>query len=257
LPKPAKDIALKTVASLRHLLALFCGLALLSLPARAAVLIHEYALRNSLADNKGGPVLTSLGGQITALGYVFSSSQGVSLAAPSLSATDYSLEFSFKLNSTVGNIKLLDLHGLTDTTGLYSADGRLSFEPGTKAVSASIVAGSNTTVVITRSSATNVVTAYINGQSVFSFTDINSAAVLASNRQLLFFRDQLTLNPNGTLASGTLNYLRVFNGALTSTEVSALFAAGAPLSVPEPSTAALMVTGLAVFAVALRRRRRR
>lgn len=251
---------MKTVGPLRPLLLFVCGLALCTLPVRAAVLIHEYALRGSLADNKGGPALTTFGGQVTALGYVFSSSQGVGLTAPSLTPADYSLEFSFRLNSTVGTMKLLDVHNLGDRTGLYQIDGRLSFEPVAKATNVNVSPGNNAHVVVTRSSATNVVSTYVNGQLVFSFNDTGGAGVVSANRQFLLFRDQFATGVPSVPASGTLNYARVFNGALTAGEVSALFSAGPPLPplapIPEPSTTALLITGIAVFAFSAHRRRK-
>lgn len=248
---------MKIVGPLRHLLALVCGLALFALPGRAAVLLHEYALRGSLADTRGGPSLTALGGQVTALGYVFSSSQGVSISAPSLTPADYSLEFSFRLNSTTGSMKLLDLHSLADNSGLYQADGRLGFDPITKAQTQNVAAGSNVHVVLTRNSSTNLVSAFVNGQLAFSFNDTAGTAIVSASRQFLLFRDQFTANPTSVAASGTLNYVRVFNGALTSSEVATLFAAGPPAVVPEPSTVALWLTGLGVLVFSAHRRRKR
>lgn len=242
------------MGSIRRIVAALFVLAVGLLPARAAVLIHEYALRGSLIDNLGGASLSGLGGQISALGYVFAANQGLQLNSPTLSASNYSLEFSFKLTSNSGTMKLVDLHGGTDSTGLFQSSGKLVFTPGPSASSAGISAGTNVHLVLTRNSATNVVSAYLNGQQAFSFVDTNAAAVISPAGQVSFFRDDLTTTFT-TPPAGTANFLRVYNGALTSGEVSALFAAAAPLAVPEPSTIALLLTGLGAAAL-LRFRRR-
>jgi hypothetical protein len=105
-------------------------------------------------------------------------------------------------------------------------------------------------IVLTRDAATDVVTAYVNGEQRFSFVDNLSLATPPgfSNKLNFFVDDQL----NGS--GGTANYLRVFNGALTSTEVSTLFAAGHPSAVPEPATIILLTFGTAALAYSSRRR---
>ena len=81
--------------------------------AQAAVLLDEYSLRGTLADNLGGPSLTTvlfggLAGAITPNGYVFGPDQGLMLINPALNATTYSIEFSVSLSATSGYRKLLD-----------------------------------------------------------------------------------------------------------------------------------------------------
>jgi hypothetical protein len=110
-------------------------------------------------------------------------------------------------------------------------------------------------VVLTRDGATNLVTAYVNGQQRFSFYDNGSLASPPgqSNKLGLFLDDTSGAQSSG----GTLNYLRVFNGALTANEVNALYLGGPPAAVPEPSTFGLVAIGiLAVGARSLRRRKR-
>src|SRR5262245_26626966 len=108
---------------------LLCGLMLLHLPARAAVLIHEFALRGSLEDNLGNDALTPVGGQITALGYVFTANQGVSLMSRLFDPRSYSIELSFRLDTISGPTKIIDFHNLTAEPGLYQRNGILDFTP--------------------------------------------------------------------------------------------------------------------------------
>jgi hypothetical protein len=242
------------VVPLRRAAALVCGLVLLHLPARAAVLIHEYALRGSLQDSVGDTPLTDLGGQITALGYVFAANQGLAFSSRDFTPSNYSLELSFNLDTAVGTSKLLDFHNLTADPGLYQQDGRLSFIPAANASGLDFISGTNVHLVLTRDGATNLVTAYNNGQQRFSFYDDQALAAPPgfSNKLSFFVNDGNEPNASG----GTANYLRIFNGALTAGEVSALYAAGPPIGVPEPTTLALLAFGSALAALASRRRRR-
>lgn len=227
----------------RRVIPLVCALALLLVPARAAVLIHEYALRGSLDDSQGGGPLRSLGGDITALGYVFAANQGLALSSRLLTPSNFSLEFSFQLDSTSGYAKLVDFHHLLDDTGLYQHNGRLDFFPAAASPTVDITANTDVHVVLTRDSATNLFTGYVNGQSQFSFTDPGLLSTLPGlGNTLYFFVDDFATG-RSEASGGTLNYLRVFNGALSAVEVNALYTAGPPLAIPEPSTLALLLLG--------------
>jgi hypothetical protein len=216
------------------------------LPARAATLVHEYALRGSLNDNLGGPALTALGGQISALGYVFAANQGLTLSSSVLSATNFTLEFSFRFDSTSGYRKIADFHDLGSDSGLYNLSGALNFYPVVTAGQSDFSAGVDVHVVLTRDSATNVVTGYVNGQQRFSFVDTSGlATITAVNNRLQMFVDDFSTG-QGEASAGTVNYLRMYNGALTATEVAAAYAAGPPLAIPEPATATLFAFGAAL-----------
>jgi hypothetical protein len=238
----------------RWLLLLACATTLAFVPARAAVLVHEFALRGTLNDSVGTTPLTSLGGQITALGYVFAANQGLAFSSPSLSPINYSLEFSFRLDTVAGNRKLVDFTALASNFGVYDTSGVISFPPNLSSGSQIITPGTNVHVVITRNSATGVVSGYVNGQLSFSFTDTALAATALTGFR--FFVDDI-ITSQTEASGGTVNYMRFYNGALTQGEVTSLFAAGPPLAVPEPSTYALLSVGGIVMAVTALRRRRR
>lgn len=242
------------VGLLRQLSTLGCLVALTSLPARSAVLIHDFALRGTLSDRLGGTSLTAMGGQITALGYVTTLNQGLSLRSALLNSADYTIAFSFGLSSSAGSMKLLDLHGMSDSTGLYQHNGQLAFSPAASSSGASLRAGDNH-VVLTRNGISGTVAGFLNGQQVFSFADPSGVAVVAPGGVLNFFRELSSSTQGGTLA--TFTSIQIYNGALTSTEVSNLYAMTVPLPVPEPSVVALLLTGLGAATLAFFRNRER
>lgn len=255
LPRECWPAPSQLVVPLRRAAVVLCGLLLLHGPLHAAVLIHEYALRGSLEDNLGGSPLTAVGGQITALGYVFAANQGLSFSSRNFTPSNYSVELSFKFDSNLGTNKILDFHNLTSSPGLYAQDGRLTFAPAASSSILDFTPGMDVHVVLTRDGATNLVTAYVNGQQRFSFYDDGSlASPPGQSNKLGFFLDETA---DGQSSGGTLNYLRVFNGALTANEVNALYLGGPPIGVPEPSTFGLVAAGIMAIVVRSLRRRDR
>jgi hypothetical protein len=199
-----------------------------------------------------------LGGAITSLGYVFAANQGLQFSSPLFNAASFSLEFSFKFDSTAGYAKIADFHQLANDTGFYQRDGQLNFFPAATAPVADFTPGATVHVVLTRDSVTNVLAGYVNGQQRFSFVDTTPLAVSpAVNGNLAFFVDDFATGQTEA-SGGTLSSLRIFNGPLTASEVSAIFTAGQPPpAIPEPSTTALLVVGASIVLYAGRRKRRK
>ena len=241
-------------ATVRRIFFLCSLLALAFAPARGAVLINEYALRGNLNDNLGGTPLTSLGGQITSLGYVFAANQGVSLSIPFLSFANFSIELSFKFDAVTGYRKIADFKSLVEDMGLYVLNGSLNFFPVTTAPQVDFTPGTNVVVALTRDGTTGIVTGYVNGQQRFSFLDTTTLGVTTPGvpSNLILFKDD-TATGSTEASGGQLNYLRVYNGALTSTQVAALYAGGAPQAVPEPAAALLLLLGGPIVLALVRR----
>ena len=230
-------------------------LALAHVPARAQVLLGEFSLKGNLNNNvPGGPSLVpvsfnGISGQITALGYVFTANQGLTFTSSALNPTSYSIELSFNFTTVSGYTKIADFQNLSSDAGFYQLNGSLNFYGAgniATAIQTDFIGGSTVDVVLTRDGATGTVVGYVNGvngQQRFTFVDSSNFAVVATPSNTFNFLVDDFRTSQGEASSGTLNYLRVFNGALTSNQVSALFAAGAPSAVPEPATVWLLALG--------------
>jgi hypothetical protein len=129
---------------------------------------HDYALKGSFADAKGGPALKSGGGTISSSGYTFAAGQGLTLSNALTSTGSYSIQVVFTPKTIGGYQKIIDFKNRTIDQGLYSLNGTLELFPVQSAPTAAIKAGQSMDVVLTRDASTKVVTAYINGAKQFS-----------------------------------------------------------------------------------------
>jgi len=227
--------------------------------AQTAALLDEYSLRGTLADNLGGPALTpvlfsGVAGAITPTGYVFGANQGLLFVNPAFSPDTYSIELSFNFSLTSGYRKILDFKGLAVDAGFYNLNTALNFYPVATGVTGDFANGVTEHVVLTRDGVTGAVIGYVNGVQRFSFTDSSNLAVFStSDHRAVFVVDDIATSQNES-SGGTLNFIRIYNGVLTPSQVHDAYLLGAPLLVPEPATSALLALGAAMVLAATRRR---
>ena len=233
----------------------------LTLPVYAATLSHEYQLTGSLNDIFSGPALVSDGGTQSSLGYSFAPNQGLHVSSAFSNSANYSILLDFSFVDLAGGAggdyrKIIDFKDRTADRGLYEHLGHDDFFINSDIQGSNSVFLANVLarVVLTRDSSTNTVTGYFNGAFQFSFTDGSQEAVpTASNNLIRFFEDDINGSQQREAASGLATQLRIYDGALTAAEVSALGGADIPAPIPEP--AAFPLTGVGLLGVAFLRRR--
>ena len=219
-----------------------------------AELIHQYRLNNSLADDFGGPSLVANGGTFTADRYVFGINQGLTLNENLGSV--YTIDFVYNFSVHSGYRKLIDYANRTSDNGVYAYGGRALFyvSGGVGNVGTQMLPNVDSQFTVTRDAAGNT-KAFVNKQLVLSYLD--SGNRLSFGNVANFFMDDGAVG--GEASPGQVDFIRIFDTALSTAEVAALGPALAPpadpVDVPEPASGALVLAGLGVLGFARRRQR--
>lgn len=221
-------------------------------PARSAVLIHEYTLRNTLsAVSSTGPALDGIGGSISALGYVFAAhpfSLGTTVPIPASVTVEFSFTFRVAGQLSAGEFSA------NAVTAKYDINAPLVHQavPGgaTRDVALSFV--------LTRDAVNDVITGYVNGQTGFVIRpDVADAASPLTASFAFSMTDAATGQALTPFLGGRVDSVRIYNGVLTATEVRNLYTPDIPLAIPEPSTYALLGVGVIALYINLRGRKSR
>jgi len=226
-------------------------------------LIGDYRLQEASLDNfyagpgaLGSLTVTESGGTsgFGPTGWSWSDAvspgSGLNLAGLPLDVTaEYSIGITAMFGETSGFRKMIDFKDQTTDTGFYIHNQQFQFYNSTEGAG-SVADFQTFTIILTRDAAKSV-NVYLNGDAtpILSFVDTDDLAV-ASQNVLKFFQDDTAIS--GEFSSmGVANLIRVWNGALASSEI-----AGA-MTVPEPSTWLMGVAGMTALAAIARKRARR
>jgi hypothetical protein len=235
--------------------ALVATMALASNAHAAATLIHHYELNGNLNDSLGGPALTGLGGSLSGGRYHFGANQGLRLQNGLNNTSVWSIDFSASYSSLSGTWKkLIDFQNLSTDQGLYFSNygsgNILQYWPYQNGPDI-INTGTDYTIALTRDGA-GALRGYVNGGLQWTVSGV-SDSVSALNILHFFVDDYDTLQ--GEAQGGSVDFIRIYDGVLTSAEVVILDQGGSVgTSVPEPGSLALLGLGLVGLA-ALRKKR--
>ena len=214
---------------------------------------HVYSFDRDLSDSAGHIALQSLGGTVANGVYTFPANQGLLLVDPAINASTYTIEAWFKFDTVSGYRRILDFRNRTSDTGLYNLSGSLNFYGATTASVSDFVAGQLMHVVVTRLAETGEFAGYVNGQLRLAFTDTSSLATLSGpEKQLYFFTDDNAVG--NEVSSGSVDFIRLYDQALSGEQVLSLYNTGAPTAVPEPATWAMLASGALLVGFVARRK---
>ena len=195
----------------------------------SATLKGDYQFQNTRSSSVGSPPdLADLGTNSFTTATVdgtsrtvltFSQNNGLSLSSTSgvIPNDTYSIVVLFSFEQTSSYRRIIDFKNGSSDNGLYQSYGHLYFYPPGYGSSAPISANTYAQVVITRDSS-GTVTGYVDGTQQFQFSDSSNYGVI-SNNTLRFFRDDGSYSE---ASAGSVARIRIYDGPLTATQVSAL-----------------------------------
>ncbi|NBZ89727.1 LamG-like jellyroll fold domain-containing protein [Stagnihabitans tardus] len=230
--------------------------AALALPAPAATLYSQFLFDGTTAtDSLGHTTATETGaGTVGSGSYNFGLADGLDLNFGT-ALSSWSLVLRANLDDMSGWRRVLATDvplasgGFVSDEGLYFRDGNLNYCCGGYGSSTTTTAA-NTDFVLAVVFDGSLSKVFLNGALQFSFPSGAAAHLPHATDMLRLFNDQVSYTDEE--ASGKMDYLEIYDGALTDSEV--LARTGPMAAVPLPATGLLLAGALAGLA-ALRRKR--
>ncbi len=192
-------------------------LMLLAAPAKATELVHVFTFDSGLNDYVGEATLENFGGTVSDGLYNVDVDQGLSITSTEFDSTSYSIEMIFRFDSFLTTWKkVIDTNTLTLDEGIYLRGSSVYYYAQGESGPTTLVEGEDIHLVMSRDASGETRT-YINGVFQFGTTPLSSAAL---NNTLYFFQDDTVTNNEE--APGSVDLIRIYNGALTPAQASAL-----------------------------------
>jgi hypothetical protein len=214
--------------------------------ADAATLQSQFGFDSGFGADIG-PAVASGSGSVSGGRYDLATGQGLTVSVGA-TLTSWSVVFSGQLADTSGYRKLMDVAGLASDNGLYNLSGFLNYYNVATGPTAPIVANTDFMTALTFDG-TNT-TGYVNGVQQFIFATGGIGYPTSLSSIVLFQDDNAT---GGSEASaGSLDFVQIYDGALTSFEVAGL--SGPVSAVPLPATAPILLGALGLFGFMRRRK---
>jgi len=147
-------------------------------------------------------------------------------ATPVVATGSYSISMLMRFSPvSPGYARLVDFSGSTLDSGIYEYAGSVSFYPLGTYAQGSFVSDQDVFVTITREATSGLVSLYIDGAPLPSFSDARTSYYVPTDRVIYFLMDN-TAGPASIHESepGTIAYLQVRDTPMTAAEVAASLA---------------------------------
>ncbi len=229
---------------------------------------HIYYFSAKTTAARGGPAMVAGSGASYQTpgtpegGMKFLANEGPAVTGAIAQPGQYSIEMFFSLDDVFSYRRLVDFKNGASDNGLYLYGGDLLLFGASGFGEIDAKAKDMLHLVLTRT-ADRQVSAYANGQLLFSVVDTFDVALFSNDNVARFFIDD---NNAAETSSGFVDFIRLYDGALGADEIAALYNGGVPFrdfaieapgGVPEPASWATMIIGFGLMGSALRRRRER
>jgi len=213
----------------------------------AATLTSAYEFEGNLSDsiiNGYDPLLVSGthptnpgSGSIINGEFVFGVNQGLRMLNGLVNINNYSVELYFRLANTSNYAAIMDPGARTEEM-VYAVTNGICWWP-TVWSNTGLAANVYAHVILTRASSGEFKGYTNNTLSISAFPSYTSA----DGNLIHFFEDN-----NGEATSGAVQYIRIYDGVLNSSEINTLYQnRNLALSVPEPNLYYMFMTGMLLF----------
>jgi hypothetical protein len=216
---------------------------------------HIYDLNGSFADGMGGPAMTPTGGTLTASSFDFAVGNGLTTTGIIADPAAYSIEMYFRLDAHPYPYARIIYSNGTDN-GLYinntSGTERVSYYNAGANDGSAFTLGAVHHLVFTRDASSTV--AWLDG--AVALTTLSNPTSIITTPVSFFLDDHLEYSV------GSVDFIRLYDGALDAQQVASLWNGGTPLessaltgAIPEPASWAMLIAGFGLTGAAMRRRR--